>query len=144
MAKAGKRTRDVLSTVEPEMGGAILEALLAAPDWLDFGAVSGMRTMGEQQELWFQGRDEDGEIYDEDLVVTYRDGIIVLSNHQDRDGNGYGEAVDIAAFVGGRPSWDKLEVSIRAAYIVGFLAARGIVVTGGVKWGWDQGHLELA
>jgi hypothetical protein len=144
MAKAGKRTRSVLKTIEPKMGDAILDALLAAPDWLDFGAVSGLRTRDEQQDLWFQGRDEDGEIVDAGLVVTYRDGIILLSNHQDHDGNGYGEAVDIAAFVGGRPTWDKLEVAKRAAYIVGFLAARGIVVTGGVKWGWDEGHLEQA
>jgi hypothetical protein len=144
MAKAGKQTRSVLKTVGPNMGEAILEALEAAPDWLDFSVISGRRTREEQQDLWFQGRNEDGDVVDADLVVTFLDGIILLSSHQDRDGTGYGEAVDIAAFVGGRPTWDKLEVVKRAAYIVGFLAARGITVTGGVKWGWDEGHLEEA
>lgn len=143
MAKVGKRSKEVLGTVEPEFGRELERALRAAPDWLDFGFISGLREAPEQQVLFAKGRDEEGNVVDEGAVVTWRDGVIRLSRHQDRDGNGYGEAVDIAAFKGGRMIFDEYEVAIRAAYIVGFLAARSIEVEGGVRWDWDQGHLEL-
>ena len=143
MAKVGPRTERLLLTVEPEFADVVRHAMLAAPDWLDFAVVSGKRTTEEQQELFAQGRDENGEIVDQSLVTTYRDGVEVLSNHQDHDGNGYGEAIDIVAFVNGRPDFREMFVMRVAAYVVGYAKARGLDLTGGVKWMWDVGHLEL-
>lgn len=143
MARVSRRSDEVLATVEPAFANALRDALVDAPDWMDFGYISGMRTEKEQAALFAKGRDRDGNVVDESQVVTWRDGVVRLSRHQDRDGNGYGEAVDIMAFEGGRGSFDVEKVSTRAAYIVGYCAPRGIAVTGGVRWGWDQGHLEL-
>ena len=136
MATVGKRTARVIETVEPSLGGAIRRALEAAPDWLDFACTSGGRTETMQQALWSKGRDAKGDIVDESLVVTYKDGIEKLSRHQG------GNAIDIVAYRGGKPTYDEHEGSLRAAYVMGFLAANGIETTGGVKWGWDQGHIE--
>ncbi len=143
MATVGRRSAECLKTVEPEFGKAVLYALKMAPDYLDFAVISGMRLTQEQQAMYLKGRDENGEVVDESLVVTWKDGVLRLSRHQDKDGNGYGEAIDIMAFKGGRGTFDEYEIEKRAAYIIGFCAARGIKLDGGVRWGWDQGHLEM-
>lgn len=143
MATIGTRTGQLLATIEPEFEKVVRTALKLAPPWLDFSVISARRTAEEQHELWQRGRDEQGEIVDESKVVTYCDGYEKPSNHQDRDGNGRGEAIDIAAFIGGRPNWDEQAVAIRAAYIIGVGKAMGVNLTGGVEWGWDLGHIEM-
>ena len=144
MATVGKRSAQCLETVEPDFAEAVTDSLIAAPDWLDFAVISGMRERSEQALLFQKGRDLDGNVIDSAAVVTWRDGVMRLSRHQDQDGDGYGEAIDIMAFVGGRGTFDEREIEKRAAYIIGFCAARGIKLDGGVRWGWDQGHLEKA
>lgn len=137
MAAISKRSEGNLASVKPRLGDVVREALAAAPAWLDFAVISGLRTTEEQQALWAKGRDAAGNIVDRDAVVTFRDGVNLKSNHQSA------EAIDIVAYVGGQVSWNENENDKRAAYIVGFAAARGIKLTGGVKWGWDHGHIEL-
>jgi len=127
-----------LASVDPTLGDTVRDSLLAAPDWLDFGVISGMRSIPEQQVLFAKGRNEAGLIISAPDVVTYRDGITSPSRHQS------GEALDIMAFEGGRGTFRREPMIIRVAYIIGFAASRGVVLTGGVKWGWDFGHLEVA
>lgn len=136
MAKVGKRSADCLATVNNDLAWAIRLALEAAPVWLDFAVISGLRTVEEQRALWQKGRDVDGNTIDRSKVVTFKDGIHQRSRHQ------FGNAVDIVAYPDGI-SWNENDMRSCAAYIVGFAAARGIQLTGGIKWGWDFGHLEL-
>lgn len=139
MARIGIRSNTCLDSVDCVLGGVVREALRDAPDWLDFGVISGRRSSAEQQALFAKGRDENGEVTDPDKVVTYRNGISTPSRHQS------GEAVDIMAFLpSGRGTFDERQTEKRSAYIIGFAAARGVALVGGVKWGWDAGHLELA
>lgn len=136
MGKVSRRSEACLATVDPELADAVLCALLAAPKWLDFAVISGLRSAEEQRALWQKGRDENGGIISLARVVTYKDGLHQQSRHQ------FGRAVDIVAYKGGI-TWDERENYIRAAYIAGFAAARGVRLTGGFKWGWDPGHIEL-
>ena len=138
MARMGTRSRLCLESVDPTFGSTVRDALLAAPDWLDFGAISGKRSLQQQMELFAKGRDEDGVIIAPSAVVTYRDGLTTPSRHQS------GMALDIMAYKGGRGTFDEGATVRRALYIIGFAAARGVELTGGVKWGWDFGHLEVA
>ena len=137
MATISTRSEDCLQSVDVALGHAIREALRAAPEHLDFAVISGLRTAAEQRALWKKGRDADGNITDKAQVVTFKDGIHQRSRHQ------YCRAVDIVAFKDGGITWDERENYIRAAYIAGFAAAHGVRLTGGFKWGWDPGHLEL-
>ena len=136
MATVGTRSDMNLRSVEPEIGNIVRAALEAAPPWLDFAVISGRRRVEDQQLLWFKGRNRGGVIVKLELVVTYKDGIEKLSRHQS------GRAVDIAAYEKGKITFDQREISARAGYIIGFAAARGIKLTGGVKWDWDVGHIE--
>jgi len=137
VAKVSERSQRNLDSVVPMLGTVVQRALEEAPAWLDFAVISGKRTAEEQQELWRKGRDELGNVVDRDAVVTFKDGIHKRSRHQS------GRAVDIVAYVDGKISW-KEEHNLRvASYVIGFAAARGIKLTGGAKWGWDHGHLEL-
>ena len=136
MAIVGTRSEKNLISVTPELGDIVRAALEAAPPWLDFAVISGRRSIEEQQALWSKGRQGDVIIHPEE-VVTYRDGIRKKSRHQ------FGQALDIVAYEEGSITWDQREVSARAGYVIGFAAARGIKLTGGAKWDWDLGHLEL-
>jgi hypothetical protein len=124
-------------SVDPLLADAVRRALESAPKWLDFVVISGRRTAEQQHALWQKGRDADGGIVNLSEVVTYKDGIDQMSRHQ------FGNAVDIVAYEKGGITWGSRENFIRAAYVAGFAAARGVRLTGGFKWGWDPGHLEL-
>jgi len=137
MAKVSARSRLNLDSVDPALGQVVLQALQAAPPWLDFAVISGRRTREEQQALWRTGRDASGMIVDTDAVVTFKDGINLRSRHQS------GRAVDIVAYVDGQISWDPRDNEKCSAYVIGYAAARGIKLTGGIEWGWDHGHIEL-
>lgn len=138
MAAISPRSEKNLASVNPELGNVVRQALMAAPAWLDFVVIAGRRTAEEQRELWKKGRDSEGNIVDRDAVVTFKDGVHKRSRHQS------GEAVDIVAWKDGSITWDACENEKRAAYIVGFAEAHGIQLDGGVRWGWDAGHLEIA
>lgn len=137
MAVVSSRSRRHIDSVDPRLGAVVLAALEAAPPWLDFAVISGRRTTKEQQTLFARGRDAAGNIVDQSEVVTYADGVTTKSNHQS------GRAIDIVAYEAGDVTWDEVEIATRAAYIVGFAAAHGVTLTGGIKWGWDEGHLQL-
>lgn len=138
MATIGIRSSRNLDSVHSEIGAVVRAALEAAPPWLDFAVISGFRTVVEQGMLWDKGRDKHGEIIRLEEVVTYKDGTFKRSRHQS------GRAVDIVAYEDGKITWDEREVAARAGYIIGFALARGIKLTGGIKWNWDLGHVEGA
>lgn len=137
MATVGKRSEYVLQSVNPVLGNIVRMALIAAPPWLDFAVVSGDRTAEEQYALWCIGRTNGGDTVDPAKVVTYRDGTIKKSNHQS------GNALDIVAYRDGNAVWTETANAAVAGYVIGFAAAKGIKLGGGVKWLWDYGHLEL-
>lgn len=142
MATVGTRSKKCLDSVHPTLRDVVTEALLAAPPWLDFAVISGLRTAREQAALYSQGRDEHGNVVHPEKVVTHRDGVLKKSNHQ-AQADGEGHAIDIAAYENGKLTWDEAETAARAGYIVGFAASRGIKLAGGLKWDWDLGHIEL-
>ena len=137
MATVSRRSEACLATVDPKLAGAIRRALRAAPEYLDFAVISGLRSAEEQRALYAKGRDANGLIVNKAHVVTYKDGLHQQSRHQ------FGRAVDIVAYKDGGITWDERENYVRAAYVAGFAAALGVRLTGGYKWGWDAGHLEL-
>lgn len=142
MAKIGERSQRNLDSVHPVLGDVVAAALQQAPAWLDFAVICGKRSSVEQQALWYKGRDYAGAVLKREEVVTYRDGINKKSNHQvQADGHAY--AIDIVAYERGLMTWDERENAARAGYIIGFAAAQGIKLTGGVKWDWDLGHIEI-
>lgn len=137
MAKVGFRSQAKLNTVDPKLRDVVTAALQAAPDWLDFGVISGRRTVAEQKELYSRGRTKPG------TIVTHKDGVKKKSRHQPKKRGGPGEAIDIAAYKKGTMIWDQTATAAVASYVIGFAAAHGVELSGGVKWGWDYGHLEL-
>ena len=137
MAAISERSERNLDSVRSSLGDVVRSALRAAPAWMDFVVISGLRTREEQQALWAKGRSELGEVIELEKVVTYRDGVQLKSRHQG------GTAVDIVAYKDGSITWDRKTTAIRAAFIIGYAASRGIRLTGGTKWGWDEGHIEL-
>jgi hypothetical protein len=144
MARIGARSDRMLLSVDPKLGTVVRVALLAAPSWLDFAVISGTRTAEEQRELWRLGRNADGETVETENVVTQKDGYIMRSRHQADEDGAPGEAIDIVAYENGNITWNEAENAARSAYVIGFATASGIKLSGGVKWDWDLGHLELA
>ncbi|MCP4900906.1 MAG: M15 family metallopeptidase [bacterium] len=137
MAGVSARSEKCLRSVDTELGDVVRRALQAAPAWLDFAVVSGLRTTEEQQALFRKGRDVNGTITDRRKIVTWKDGVIKKSRHQS------GKAVDIVAYVDGVIDWSEKPNLAVAAYVIGFAAAHGVKLVGGVKWKWDYGHVEL-
>ncbi len=90
-----------LAGVHPELSEKILR-ILAAMEVLGFEMMvtDGVRTTGQQQALYAQGRTKSGKI------VTQLDGVTRRSNHQTK-ADGFGHAVDCAFLVAGVPSWNE-------------------------------------
>ncbi len=98
-------------------------------------ATEGLRTLARQQQLYAQGRTTPGKI------VTFRDGITLVSNHQPW-ADGLGHAVD-SCFLGPDPYLEHLATGGR------LWAAYGALVEAvGLGWGGryhsvDMPHAEL-
>ena len=90
-----------LAGVHPELAEKVLR-ILAAMEVLGFEMMvtDGVRTTGQQQALYAQGRTKPGKI------VTQLDGVTRRSNHQAK-ADGFGHAVDCAFLVAGVPSWGE-------------------------------------
>ena len=68
-------------------------------------ADGGVRTAERQRELFKEGK-------------TKADGYNRLSNHQLREGQEYGRAVDFYAYLNGHASWQKHHLAMVAAHIL--------------------------
>lgn len=121
-----------IDKLHPDLKASV-DKVLKAMDALGFPMkiVQGVRTEGEQQALYAQGRTKPGKI------VTNHDGVTKKSNHQLKV-DGYGWAVD-CAFSGPDPFGEKKPWSTYGS------CAKAV----GLVWGgdWvsivDRPHVEL-
>lgn len=127
-----QRSLDKLKGVHPDLVAVLHEAIKRSP--FDFAIVQGVRTQAEQNALYEQGRTKPGPI------VTWTRN----SNHIPK-ADGYGHAIDFAAFVNGALTWDEKYYPRIADTIIGVGLELGIPVESGAYWkNKDWGHIELA
>jgi len=138
-----KRSKGRMQGVHPELALIFQEALKVSP--IDFGIPGdgGVRTAERQNEMYL---DPD--------ISTNCDGYGKQSNHQVRDGEKYGMALDFYAYINGAASWKSHHLSMVVGVIMS--TARRLRDEGKVKirltWGgtfgsndftgWDQCHIE--
>jgi len=124
MPSFGQKSRSRLDTCHDNLRLLFEEVVKT----FDCTIVSGHRTREEQAALYAQGRDKPGS------VVTMRDGVVKLSNHQGVDGEEPSLAVDAVPYP---IDWKDTE---RMVYFAGFV--KGVAVRMGIKirWGgdWDS------
>ncbi len=121
MPSYGKKSRSRLDTCHDNLQLLFEEVV----KHFDCTIVSGHRTREEQAALYAQGRDKPGSI------VTHRDGVVKLSNHQGVDGDEPSWAVDATPYP---IDWKDEE---RMVFFAGFVL--GVAVRMGIKirWGGD-------
>lgn len=120
-----------LKGVHPLLVSALEVALQASP--YDFSIVQGVRTQAEQDALYEQGRTREGPI------VTWTRN----SKHIPR-ADGYGHAIDFAAFVDGAISWDEKYYTPIAEAIIKAGKEVGVTLESGAFWkNKDWGHIEI-
>ncbi len=91
---------DKLAGVHPELREKVTRIIDAmAVLGFEMRVTDGLRSTAQQQALYALGRTEPGQI------VTRADGVVRRSNHQAREGDEFGRAVDCTFWVGGAPSW---------------------------------------
>lgn len=135
MFSFGKTSTAQIENLHPALKAVITEALAISP--VDYGVLKlgGARTAEEQRDLWLQGRfGHPGKI------VTQLDGYDKPSNHQIKP-DGFGHAVDIVPFVGGKFTWNWELIFPMIAAVAGVAKAKGI----SLRWGgvWDRKLEEL-
>jgi len=129
--------------VHPDLIRLYMESIKVSP--IDFGVPSsgGLRTQGEQNLLFQNGKSK-------------CDGFNDKSNHQAKD-DGLGYALDFYAYVDGKASWNNVHLSIIAGVIMA--TAKRLKKEGKIsikiKWGgtfgdnkikyngWDMPHFEV-
>lgn len=140
MANFSKRSEDNLRGVHPKLAAVLRAAIKDTP--VDFTITEGVRTVERQQQLYAQGRTTAGPI------VTHTDGVAKKSNHQPK-ADGYGYAVDLYPYVGGKvqvhdesvPSWLRRI----ARHIQHHAQAHGVTVQWGGDWKMrDYPHFEIS
>ena len=120
MYKLGKRSRKELVGVHPELAFAVVEAIKITKQ--DFMVFDGVRTAAEQKKLVARGVSKTNNSY-----------------------HLYGLAVDLVAYVHGRPTWEHqyyLEIS---------KAMKKVIKTHKLKdldwgydlWDWDLAHWQM-
>lgn len=94
-----------------------------------------MRTEDEQKALWAKGRDGDPG-----RIVTYCDGVIDKSKHQENQ-DGYSMAIDFAPV---KKSTGKIDwLKIVPFYVFGIMCEKEGLTWGG-RWRFrDYGHVQL-
>ena len=135
MFKFSSRSKMRLEGVHPTIKGILDVALERTP--IDFGIAEygGLRTVEDQQFLFNDGGSK-------------CDGIRKKSKHQ-RQKSGYGEAVDVYAYLNREASFDKIHLSIIAGVILSVAKGMGVKCVWGGTFnsnefkGWDFGHFEF-
>ena len=144
MFKFSKSSIKNMEGVHPDLQLIFKTALAVSP--IDFGVPStgGVRTAEAQHELFLKG-------------ASKCDGYNKLSNHQLQDGQEFGKAIDVYAFVNGRASWDKKHLGIVAGAIlsVAEILKKEGKISSSIVWGgtfgrngknlhgWDFPHYEI-
>lgn len=131
MRKFSNNSRTKLEGVHPLLVNALEAALQTSP--YDFAIVQGVRTQAQQDALYEQGRTKPGPI------VTWTRN----SNHLVKP-DGYGHAIDFAAFVDGAISWDEKHYPPIADAILAAGKGLGLTLESGAYWKTkDWGHVEI-
>jgi len=144
------------SGLHPDWKKIIDMALVVCP--IDFSLVDGVRSPERQWQLFRIGRSHNPDLgslidpkawYKTGNTVTNCDGMEKKSNHQVQS-DGYGHAVDLAAYIPGRPNlaYDKVHLT---AIIGSFLTCGnvlyherkiGYILRSGADWDRDTEWLE--
>lgn len=120
-----------LQGVHPLLINSLEAALQTSP--YDFAIVQGVRTQAEQNALYEQGRTKPGPI------VTWT----LNSNHIVK-ADGYGHAIDFAAFVDGAITWDEKYYPAIADAILKAGKGLGLTLESGAYWkNKDWGHIQI-
>lgn len=129
----GGVSKNRLTGVHPDLAACAEKAL--SYGLMDFSVAQGVRTDQQQVDLYEQGRTKPGKI------VTWT----LKSNHL-LQADGYGHAIDLVPYIGGKQNWDDLQNFHFLATMM-FRAAMELGVS--IGWGghWtknkDYPHFEL-
>lgn len=136
--RLSQRSLNNLEGVHPDLVKVMTEAIKNSP--VDFTITDGKRTVAQQQALYAKGRTTSGS------KVTNADGIKVKSNHQAKS-DGYGYAVDLYAYYGGKVQVndDKTIINQIAPHIKKVAKDMNINIEWGGDWKSfkDYPHFEL-
>ena len=117
--KLGKRSMGELVGVHPVLAFAVTEAIKVTRQ--DFMVFDGVRTAREQEKLVARGVSKTNNSY-----------------------HLYGLAVDLVAYVDGKPSWDKLYYNDIAEAMKHVIEKYDLPIEWGYdKWGWDLPHFQM-
>lgn len=119
MYKLGKRSMKNLIGVHPFLSFAAMKAIEITKQ--DFMVLDGVRTEEEQQKLIDRGVSKSKDSY-----------------------HLYGLAMDLVAYVDGKPSWEKeyyKEIEIAMKRVITFYELP--IQWGYDRWSWDMPHWEL-
>lgn len=140
MPRFSQRSKDALVGVHPRLVQLMEAAIIDTP--VDFTITEGVRTDARQKQLYAQGRTTKGPI------VTSKNGTTNKSNHQPK-ADGFGHAVDLYPFVGGKLLVTEREtvphLQTIAKHIKATAAKLNINITWGGDWRtpYDPPHFEL-
>ena len=130
MRKFSQNSLKKLIGVHPLLVHSLEVALQTSP--YDFAIVQGVRTQAEQNALYNQGRTTPGN------VVTWT----TKSKHIPQK-DGYGHAIDFAAYVGAL-TWDEKYYPEIADAILTAGKGLGLKLESGAYWkNKDWGHIEI-
>ena len=131
-----KRSKRRLNGVHPRLLELFEEALKGSP--YDFGIPrdGGRRTNERQRELYSFGRYEPNK-HKRKITWTTK------SNHNPRE-DGYGYAIDIYAYVDGKPSWNMIYLTPIAEHLKKVAILHNIPLEWGYDlWGKDGAHFQV-
>lgn len=141
MFKFSNSSYERMQGVHPDIVLVFMVALANSP--IDFGipAHGGVRTAATQNKLFNEG-------------VSKCDGYELLSNHQVKEGDKYGMALDFYAYVNGHASWEEHHLSMVAGVILSTAKKLKSIgaITLDLEWGgtfgsenfsgWDMPHIQ--
>jgi peptidoglycan L-alanyl-D-glutamate endopeptidase CwlK len=136
--KFSKRSLRRLKGVHPKIVELFSYAIEHEDCPFDFGIPrdGGLRTLERQKELYSYGRYEPNK-HRKKITWTLN------SNHRERS-DGYGYAVDIFAYVDGKPSWNMLHLKPIADHLKKCATEKNIPLEWGYDlWGKDAAHFQV-
>ena len=140
-----QNSKDKLKGVDPDIVAVLNIAIIESP--YDFSIVQGVRSQDYQDELYTQGRttaalraagimDKEGKPHLPKVTWTRN------SKHIPAE-DGYGKAIDFAAYIDGKISWDDKYYKPIADKIISVGKKMGVELESGAYWNTpDWGHIQ--
>ena len=118
VARLGRRSRDELKGVHPDIVGVVEESIMLMPQGYDFGVHDGIRTLAEQREYLRRGVSR------------------TMNSKHLPQADGYGHAVDLVPYIMGRFRWEWEPIYVIAAVVRSVAESRNVRI----RWGgfWDE------